>query len=294
MMTCFLSAPAFSRLFAGKRSYCKRLLSWWLNYLKASSESLVHFQCNVCSKYTSFPREKLRREMWSCLYCGSTVRFRSIIHALSMELFGKSLPIAEFPHRPDLVGIGLSDWQGYADRLVCKLNYTNTFFHKEPFLDITSTGSVPTAHYDFIIASEVFEHVCQPVSRAFENAHRLLKPGGVMILTVPYVDGQTREHFPDICKISVEREGDEWIAIGETPDGHIKKFARPIFHGGPGTNVEFRAFGKGALLQDCNNASFDLARIHSEDVERFGIYWDPQHPEETPPWALLKRAGDYP
>ena len=286
------SSPAFLRWFAEKRSYLRRLPYWLLSHLKASDKSLVHFQCNVCSNRTSSPREKLRREMWSCLHCGSTVRFRSIIHALSTELFGESLPLAEFHHRADLVGVGLSDWTGYADRLGVRLGYTNTYFHKEPFLDIASTGPAPTGRYDFIIASEVFEHVCQPISRAFENAYRLLKPAGFMIFTVPYLDGQTREHFPDVCRFSLEKDGEDWIVIGQTPDGQIERFTQPVFHGGQGTTVECRVFGKDALLQDCRDAGFELARIHSEDVERFGIYWDPQHPEETPPWALLKRARD--
>jgi SAM-dependent methyltransferase len=259
-----------------------------------SGGNLARFQCNVCSKYNSFPREKLRREQWSCVHCGSTVRFRSIVHVLSMELFGQSLPIAEFPHRPDLVGVGLSDWDGYANRLADKLSYTNTFFHKDPFLDITSIGPSPASQYDFIIASEVFEHVCQPVSRAFQNANRLLRPGGLMIFTVPYLDGQTREHFPDICNFSVVKEGKEWIVIGETSDGQIKRFEHPVFHGGPGTTVECRVFGKDALLQDCKNAFFDSAQIHSEDVDRFGIYWNPQYPEETPPWTFLKGSEESP
>ncbi len=98
-----------------------------------------------------------------------------------MELFGTSLVLSDFPHRPDLAGIGLSDWEGYANPLAERLNYTNTFFHQAPLLDITSVGPDHSGRYDFIICSDVFEHVCQPVSKAFENAYRLLKPGGVMI-----------------------------------------------------------------------------------------------------------------
>lgn len=287
-----LNRFSIPQLISGKWSYCKRLLAWLVNHLKTPRNLLVHFQCNICGSYTSFPRKNLRREMWSCRHCGSSVRFRSVVHALSMELFGKSLPLAEFPHRPDLMGIGLSDWPGYADRLAVKLSYTNTFFHQQPFLDITSLAPDSAAHYDFLIASEVFEHVCQPVSKAFANAYRLLKPSGVMILTVPYVAGITQEHFPDICKFFVRKEAGEWVVIGEAQDGCLKKFSKPVFHGGPGIAVECRIFGKDSLLQNCRSASFDVIRIHSEHAEQFGIYWDPSHAEETPPWALLKRTGD--
>lgn len=237
--------------------------------------------------------------MWSCRHCGSTVRWRSIIHALSMELFGTSLILSDFPRRPDLAGIGLSDWDGYAKTLAERLNYTNTFFHQEPLLDITSVGSEHSGRYDFIISSDVFEHICQPVSKAFENAYRLLKPGGVMLFTVPYVDGQTREHFPDICQFIVKQESDKWVVVGTTIEGSLKRFTEPIFHGGPGTVVECRLFGKDGLLDDCRAAGFDPVRIHAEACEEFGIVWNPYIAEDapyrpliygldTPPWALSK------
>jgi SAM-dependent methyltransferase len=237
--------------------------------------------------------------MWSCRHCGSTVRWRSVIHALSMELFGTSLVLSDFPHRPDLVGIGLSDWDGYAKRLASRLNYTNTFFHQAPLLDITSVSMDHDGRYDFIISSDVFEHICQPVSRAFENAHRLLKPGGVMIFTVPYVDGQTREHFPDICQFSVEHEGVAWVVIGKTAEGNVKRFREPTFHGGPGTVVECRLFGKDSLLEDFRAAGFDTVRLHADACQKFGIVWNPYVAEDapyrpliygldTPPWALTK------
>src|SRR5438477_9425364 len=95
------------------------------------------FSCNVCgSPVHAVPFLGLGREGASCFTCGSSVRMRSIVHNLSMGLFGRSLPLTDFPSRPDLVGIGLSDWPGYADLLADKLSYINTFYHKKPFLDI--------------------------------------------------------------------------------------------------------------------------------------------------------------
>ncbi|HKD35855.1 MAG TPA: hypothetical protein VKB78_03615, partial [Pirellulales bacterium] len=69
---------------------------------------LIEFRCNICSANVSTPRSKIRREMRSCSNCGSTLRWRSIVHALSLELFGRSLAIAEFPVRFDLKGVGLT------------------------------------------------------------------------------------------------------------------------------------------------------------------------------------------
>jgi SAM-dependent methyltransferase len=292
------------RLTRKKMSRCKRRLVWVLKYLKAPKNSLVDFRCNICGRRTCFPREKMGRESWSCWYCGSTVRWRSVISALSTELFGKSLVIDEFPDRPDLTGIGLSDWDGYADRLVRKLGYTNTFYHQEPLLDITDVNPTQHNQYDFMISSDVFEHICSPISKAFENAYRLLKPGGVLILTVPYLDGETSEHFPDVRQFSVEPEGRSWVLLGKTSDGLSRKYRDLTFHGGPGTVLEFRVFGKDSLLRDCYAAGFDSVRVHGEVVEEVGIYWNRYIPEDapyrpliygldTPPWALTKNlAGD--
>lgn len=72
-----------------------------------------------------FDRARLvrpRREEPSCPRCGSTVRMRSIIHTLSMELFGKSMPIKDFPDERNITEVGISDWQGYAGPLSRKLD----------------------------------------------------------------------------------------------------------------------------------------------------------------------------
>jgi SAM-dependent methyltransferase len=243
----------------------------------------------------------MAREEWSCFYCGSTVRLRSVIHALSTELFKRSLAIPDFPKSPHISGIGLSDWSGYADRLKKKLGYTNTYYHKEPLLDITSVDKSQHGRYDFIISSDVFEHVSPPISNAFKNARLLLKPGGVMILTVPYVHGQTREHFPGVSQFSIENDAGVWVLNGRDQNGQMKTFRDITFHGGPGTTVEMRLFGEDSILTEFEDAGFDSIHIHKEVVEQFGIYWNAYDAEkapyrpfiyglDTPPWIARARS----
>lgn len=74
----------------------------------------VTFACNICGTGNTMPRDQLERDTSSCLECGSTMRLRAMIHILSTELFGESLVAKDFPVRTDIVGIGLSDWGGYA------------------------------------------------------------------------------------------------------------------------------------------------------------------------------------
>ena len=262
----------------------------------------LSFQCNICGHDTSYPRHAMSREEWSCMFCGSNVRWRSVIHALSMELFGKSFALPDFPVRKEIQGVGLSDWEGYAKPLSRKLGYVNTFYHKPPLLDVTSLAAgQQDGIYDFIISSDVFEHIPQPISRAFNNARRLLKPGGVMIFTVPYVSGVTQEHFPLMTKFSIEKRGQRWVLENQKADGSAELFDDLVFHGGPGTTVEFRLFGKDSLARDV--ASFSEVRIHDETVQEFGICWNPYDPEhapyrplihglDTPPWALVKDSAE--
>ena len=86
------------------------------------------FRCNICGQPCVARIDELTRERpSSCGTCASTVRWRSIIHVLSLELFGTSLALEDFPVRRDLVGRGLSDWDGYALPLAQKFTYVNTF-----------------------------------------------------------------------------------------------------------------------------------------------------------------------
>ena len=104
------------------------------------------------------------------------------MNGLSLGLFKESLALPDFPTRPDIKGIGLSDADLYSKRLQHKVSYTNTFLHSPPRLDITDIDAAEFGELDFLIASDVFEHVTPPVGRAFRNARRLLRQGGVFLL----------------------------------------------------------------------------------------------------------------
>lgn len=268
-------------------SYLKRHVDWLSNYLAAPPEDFLRFTCNICGKNARYPRRRMTRELASCVHCGSCVRFRSIIHTLSMALFGESLAIKDFPLRKDLAGVGMSDWKGYADRLVTKLNYVNTYYHKEPLLDIATLDAAISERYDFIIATEVFEHVSQPISVAFENAYRLLKPGGVLIFSVPCVPGETREHFPELWKYTIGKEKDGWFLVNETRDGRKQRYDDLTFHGGPGTTLEMRLFGRDSLAKNFADAGFGQVREHHEEVEAFGIVWNAYVAEDAPYRPLI-------
>src|ERR1700682_2538249 len=233
------------------------------------------FRCNICGAPNCVEADRLGREDDSCR-CGSKVRYRGVIRVLSLALFGRSLAIPDFPVRRDLTGIGLTDWEGYARPLASKLGYTNTFLHREPKLDITAIDGFPEHGLDFVISSDVFEHVPPPVSRAFQNARKLLKPGGTFILTVPYRNepgSRTIEHFPDLHEFEIVRADGKRQLKNTTRDGRAQIFDDLVFHGAEGEPLERRVFSAECLRDELATAGFKDFKIHDENEFVSGIYW---------------------
>jgi len=176
----------------------------------------------------------LNPELPSCSGCGSNVRFRWLAHRLSRELFGRILPLVQFPSDKSIKGIGLTDPDSIARLLTERFTYCNTYLNTEPRLDIRSDPS-PMGELDFLIASEVFEHVEPPVMQAFRNAASLLKQSGVLLLTVPWVwDGDPKQALPDLYDWKLDREGDRWLVVNRKPNGEIERFYDMVWDDGPG------------------------------------------------------------
>ena len=239
-----------------------------------TSSEILNFKCNICGRTSKCRLADLEREKPSCP-CGSTVRSRSIIHLLSTELFGCSIALPDFPIRKDLHGWGMSD-AGYCDLLSQKLNYVNTFYHKSPYLDILApVDPEKEGALDFLISTEVFEHIEAPVSRGFINVRRLLKSTGFLLLTVPYtLDPTTREHFPELYQYEIKtQDGEEPVLINITKDGRRQTFENLVYHGGPGATLEMRIFSRDGLMAELEQAGFQSIKIFSEPYLEFGIYW---------------------
>jgi SAM-dependent methyltransferase len=238
------------------------------------------FVCNLCGTPNAGTLAQLSREALTCTHCGSNVRFRAMGYLVTREVLGRAVALPDFPEDKAIEGVGLSDAEAYARPLAHRFSYRNTFYHTDPRLDITDVGDEHIGRYDFIVASDVFEHVTPPVSRAFVNARRMLKPGGKLIFTVPFVpDGHTKEHFPDLFEWSIEDRDGTWTLTNRTLDGEVQTFTDLVFHGGPGSTLEMRLFSRGDLEREFLQAGFSRVRIASEPWLPFGIHW----PE---PWSV--------
>jgi SAM-dependent methyltransferase len=70
--------------------------------------------------------------------------------------------------------------------------------------------------FDLVISSDVFEHVPDPY-RAHAEAHRVLRPGGHHVFTVPYAAGSALDQ----------------VRAKPGPDGTVEHLLPPLFHDDP-------------------------------------------------------------
>jgi SAM-dependent methyltransferase len=238
------------------------------------------FTCNICGAECERPAGGFGREVESCATCRSTVRVRGLIAVLSREIFGVPLALPDFPTLKGLRGFGMSDSAELAERLAAKFDYTNTFYHQAPRLDITDPSPNDLGRYDFIISSEVMEHVPTPVERAFENLCHMLKPDGLLLLTVPYtIDGRTVEHFPQLHQYALAAPGGQTVLVNRREDGSLEVFENLVFHGGDGSTLEMRVFSEPGLRKTLHASGFDSVEVASADVLEFGV-------EHAETWSL--------
>jgi SAM-dependent methyltransferase len=181
--------------------------------------------------------------------------------------------LGDVPVLKEIKGLGMTDWAGYAEPLATRFSYLNTYYHREPRLDITNPGPEHTGQYDFLISSEVFEHILSPVERAFENALRLLKPNGFLILTVPCtgLDDETKEHFPDLNAYRIVEIENQFVLVNRRTDGVVETYTDLAFHGGPGSTLEMRLFAEKELTEELLAAGFREVFVMRESYPEFGV-----------------------
>ena len=225
----------------------------------------------------SLDTDAIHREGGACTSCGSNLRFRSIISALSQRLYKKDISLSEFPLSKDIKGLGTSDAPHYADRLAERLGYTNYFYHQEPYLDITNIDAAMEGQCDFAISSDVFEHILPPRHTAFINTAKLLKEGGVFIFSVPYTKlDKTLEHFPRLYDYRTTTHQDKEYLINTTRTGEVELYTGINWHGGEGATLEMRVFCEEDLRQIMTQCGFTDITIHNEDTPQYGIFFPRQ------------------
>ena len=227
------------------------------------------FTCNVCGTLNPPLPSPADYEASTCRHCRSSIRLRAIVLALSRGLFGLDLPLPDFPRLKSLRGLGISDSDIYADRLERHFSYVNTFFHREPRLDITAPDPRLPQH-DFLLCSDVLEHIPGDPTPAFDNLRALLKPTGVMVFSVPFsLDDATRENFePGACGLATI---DGRLVLVSRGEAGYRVYDQLVFHGGQGSTLEHRLFSESDLKVRLAAAGFRSVEILSEGSEDFGV-----------------------
>ena len=222
---------------------------------------MISFTCNICGTRNAL--EEIPWEESTCSGCGSNVRMRALMYLLSIELFGAARPVAEFPKDKKIRGFGLSDALLYATPLEEKCDYTNTYYDRQPYLDITQPHPEQYGTYDFILSSDVFEHVAIPVERAFEEAFRLLKPQGVLCITVPSsgADEDTVEYYPNLHEYSIVELGGEHVLVNRKKDRTLEVHQNLEFHGGIGATLVMRQFSQRDMAAKLRGSGFEAGGV---------------------------------
>lgn len=83
--------------------------------------------------------------------------------------------------------------------------------------------------FDVVIASDVFEHVRDDAA-GYREIYRTLKPGGTLLLTVPYL------HHQDSTVKRVDTSGEKDVLLMEAE-----------YHGGGGHTLTYRNYGRDLL-----------------------------------------------
>ncbi len=248
------------------------------------------FTCNLCGYENNAASAAFAREEASCSHCGSSVRTRALLRALSLELFGVVLKLDDFPRIKSLRGLGTSDPGQYADKLADKFDYRNTFYHREPRFDLVNPPPHELGRYDFIVSSEVLEHVLPPVERAFEAILSLLKPTGVLVMTVPYsLEASMAEHYPQAFEFGYVQLGERVALVNRTKSGEVQVFDNPVFHiSWGGAALEMREFNETELRRMISQSGFSEILPYAEDDRQWGVV----HSEK---WSLpiVARKGAF-
>ena len=170
----------------------------------------------------------------------------------------------------------MSDALCYATPLAERVDYTNSFYDREPRLDICHPDDSQVGRYDFVLSTDVFEHTAPPAVDAFIGARRLLKPTGALIFSVPYKDNSDAvEHFPELHDYKVAERDGVWTLDNRTRDGREQRFDKLIFHEGPGVTLEMRLYFRDGIAACVRQAGFGKLQVYDGNVPEFGILWPP-------------------
>lgn len=163
--------------------------------------------CIICSSPMIASQPKATREGSQCDGCQATWRARATVLAVMTGLGYHPTPLVEIVPDWSRIGVGLSDDPSFSGRFSAVWKYTNTYFDSFPRLDIRAAPSDLIGHCEFVVCSDVLEHVDPPYNTALEGLYRIIKPGGFAVVTVPMSGtASTCEYYKDLASWELQHE----------------------------------------------------------------------------------------
>jgi len=206
--------------------------------------------CNVCGSTGGFIDNdpKRPRESFRCKGCKTNSRQRLLAFFLGSVL-GFRPPVKSWPPDKNIAIFESSGFGGYPKYLSDKFTYYNTDFVPEitaargydnkKYADLQAMP-YPDNFFDVLLSSDVLEHV-RDYKKALSEIYRVLKPGGLMLLQIPYDHNRLETMF------RVKVEGDQ--------DVHIME---PYYHAE--VHLVYRDYGRD-LLGWLKEAGFSTAYV---------------------------------
>jgi len=204
-----------------------------LNLLERQASRLGYLPgyCVICGKATVFQIDTDLRERVPCLRCGSVNRQRQLASVLL-----EYARTTGTPRRPLSIGDISRDttiWNAETTRALhhrLAQHLGSNYISSEYISPDLSSGTVVNGvlhvdmqetHFaddslDFILSSDVLEHVPDPI-RVFEESYRILKQGGCHIFTAPFY----QHRFTNERRAVINAQG------------QLTHLLRPWYHGDP-------------------------------------------------------------
>src|SRR5712692_9224444 len=188
--------------------------------------------CTVCGEFTRFKIEGDNlREDCACASCGAMNRYRQIAYVLcgtqSKQFHKPIYSLANVAQYCKDIAIYNTEARGAVHAQLGKLpgyqcseyfgpthrsgEMVNGVMHQD-LMELSLEGN----SLDVVLSSDVFEHISDPY-RAHQEVHRVLKPGGRHVFTVPF----HLQGFLDDTRATLDEKGNPVF------------LAPPIYHGDP-------------------------------------------------------------
>lgn len=207
--------------------------------------------CTLCGSALRTTVES--KESTACNNCQCTWRCEAVARAVLTAL---KYPLSETIRSisPDLsrVGLGISDDWRLATRLASRFDYTNSYLHRFPILDLADPPRECEGFFEFIVCSDVLEHT-QTRLPPMIGLRQMLRRGGFAVLSVPHNPGERdSEFYPSLTTYTASNGQVHWTdAFGRS---HVD--SSPEFHGGAGQTLVFRRFSRDQFMSDLRAAGF--------------------------------------